>query len=413
MKTDCAIPAGNILVNHAEGFSASLNKDLRDTEGNWFYWKFRAVFPEKGDYSFRFENGPAIGTRGPAFSTDKGKTWNWLGMETVSRNPDSFVYRFDGSPEHAEVWFCMGIPYLQENLERFLEKKKGTPCLRKGVLCRSRKGREVELITISEEVPEGNGAKAGKKKKNLFFTSRHHSCEMMATYVLEGILDAASEDSGFGRAFRSRFDLYAVPFVDKDGVEDGDQGKFRRPHDHARDYWDTPIYPETAAIMRLIAEKQMDFILDLHCPWLHDVGNPEGTSGKIHLLSPNTEKRAAALERFGRILEEKTLPPLRFLYSDTLLFGTQWNCITDSPDGKSGIPLDKWCWKLSFPEIAVTAEIPYANVYDATFTTESAREFGKTIVRSILLYFDSSPAVFSPGTGETASFVGESTGTPV
>ena len=387
MQIDCAIPAGNILVNHAGGFSASLDKDLRDTEGDWFYWKFRVLFPEKGDYSFRIENGPAIGARGPAFSTDRGLSWNWLGLESVTRNPDSFVYHFDGSPEHAEVWFCMGIPYLQENLERFLEKKKGNPFLKRGVLCRSRKGREVELITISDALPEGNGEKEGKKKKNLFFTSRHHCCEMMATYVLEGILDAASEDSGFGRAFRSRFDLYAVPFVDKDGVEDGDQGKFRRPHDHARDYWDTPIYPETAANMCLVREKQMDFILDLHCPWLYDAGNPEGFNERIYFVGSALKEIEREQKEFGRILEKESPPSVPFRSTDFIPYGTSWNGPGNYKPGV-GKPLGAWSSRNTSPFFASSLEIAYANLRDTTLMPDAIREFGKAIARSILTYFN-------------------------
>ena len=44
-----------------------------------------------------------------------------------------------------------------------------------------------------------------------------------------------------------------VPFVDYDGVVDGDQGKYRLPRDHECDYGRDvpPIYPETAAIRAL------------------------------------------------------------------------------------------------------------------------------------------------------------------
>jgi murein tripeptide amidase MpaA len=39
-------------------------------------------------------------------------------------------------------------------------------------------------------------------------------------------------DTPEGRLARERFRFLAVPFMDKDGVEDGDQGKNRRPRDH-------------------------------------------------------------------------------------------------------------------------------------------------------------------------------------
>ena len=47
--------------------------------------------------------------------------------------------------------------------------------------------------------------------------------------------------------------------MDKDGVEEGLQGKSRIPHDHNRDYGDDPIYPEVRALKALGEEKQFQF----------------------------------------------------------------------------------------------------------------------------------------------------------
>jgi hypothetical protein len=62
--------------------------------------------------------------------------------------------------------------------------------------------------------------------------------------------------------------LYAVPFVDKDGVEEGDQGKNRKPHDHNRDYGEESIYPEVRAIKELDRSANFVCALDFHCPTL-------------------------------------------------------------------------------------------------------------------------------------------------
>ena len=70
----------------------------------------------------------------------------------------------------------------------------------------------------------------------LVLTARHHACESMASHVLEGILSGVLADDDCGRRWREGWQVVAAPFMDKDGVEDGDQGKNRRPHDHNRDY---------------------------------------------------------------------------------------------------------------------------------------------------------------------------------
>lgn len=42
-------------------------------------------------------------------------------------------------------------------------------------------------------------------------------------------------DEDDGRWFREHAEILVVPFSDRDGVEDGDQGKNHRPRDHGRD----------------------------------------------------------------------------------------------------------------------------------------------------------------------------------
>ncbi len=367
MQVDAALPAGNMIAGKYDEASRtqSLEKEMRDTAGNWFYWKFRAVFTEseaaqRTEFQFRFENGPAMGECGPAYSTDCGRTWQWLGAESVQRDPvDGFT--FTCIPGVQEVWFCMGIPYLQGELETFLLTR---PDIRKSVLCRTKRGRDAELLTI----PGG-----GKK---LFLTCRHHACEMMASYVMEGILSAIRG-----------YTVYAVPFVDKDGVEDGDQGKYRSPHDHNRDYWNTPVYPETAAIMCLLDEIKPDVVLDLHCPWLHDVGNPNGTSKLIHYLEAEAPAMSRAQEKFGELLKQ-TARPLIFTNKDKLPFGSEWNG-KEMISPEHGVMFDTWV-QMTLPDakLILTMEIPYAKVYDTPILADDARKLGRAFAEALLLMDD-------------------------
>ena len=81
----------------------------------------------------------------------------------------------------------------------------------------------------------------------MILTSRHHACESTGSYVLEGVLDGLLQHP------MENLQVICVPFVDYDGVVDGDQGKYRLPRDHECDYGRDvpPIYPETAAIRAL------------------------------------------------------------------------------------------------------------------------------------------------------------------
>lgn len=253
-------PGGNAKVTANMGSSVHLEPDLRGGRP-WFYWYFEATSTKPGKVTFvfpkkvaGFKNG-AIGFQGPAISTDLGKTWKWMGRDRV--DGDSFYYDFAKAKER--VRFAVTIPYLQTELGHFLNKNVSNPHLRKTVLTKSRNGRDVELLQIG--VP-------GPKVKAMLVTGRHHAAETIASFVLEGFLHEAMSESDLAKEFRKRYVLYAVPFVDKDGVEEGDQGKNRRPHDHNRDYGEKSIYPEVQAIKRLDKKHNFRFALDFHCPTL-------------------------------------------------------------------------------------------------------------------------------------------------
>ena len=92
----------------------------------------------------------------------------------------------------------------------------------------------------------------GEAEQCVLLTCRHHACEMMASYSLEGIMEAvlASDE---GRRLREQVEFFVVPFMDKDGVEEGDQGKNRKPHDHNRDYDGESLYASVRAVRELVA----------------------------------------------------------------------------------------------------------------------------------------------------------------
>ncbi len=186
----------------------------------------RARLGAGGRVRFAFTDGEAVGTRGPAVSTDRGATWSYAAERFDAK---SFTYRF---PQDArEVWFSMGIPYTQRHWDAFLARQAAKAGrFESGALCTTKKGRAVERLRV--------GRLDGGAKHRIFLTCRHHCCEMTASYVLEGALEAMLGDGELGAWYRAHAEVVAVPFVDKDGVEEGDQGKNRKLWDHCRDYND-------------------------------------------------------------------------------------------------------------------------------------------------------------------------------
>ena len=59
-------PGGNVFIENINGFDALLTRDMRNTIGDWFYWSFRAIFDEKGEYRFAFTQSGSFASFGPA-----------------------------------------------------------------------------------------------------------------------------------------------------------------------------------------------------------------------------------------------------------------------------------------------------------------------------------------------------------
>jgi len=363
---DCDFPGGNIIVDGVEGDTVAIHQDLRDTEGDWFYWYFRVRGAAGRTLTFQFTRGNVIGVRGPAVSTNGGKTWFWLGSESVTDT--SFRYAFADDAD--EVRFCFAMPYLEANLREFLKRRAGNPHLKVDVLCRSRKGREVELLHL--------GRLDGRCDHRVLLTCRHHACEMMASYSLEGVMEEVLADTEEGRWLREHVEFLVVPFVDKDGVEDGDQGKNRRPHDHNRDYVGESIYPEVRTLRQLIPKwsgGRLRFALDMHCPYIRGEHNEV-----IYFVGGPDQENWKRVERFSKILESVQTGPLVFDSKNNLPFGQDWNTEENLKGGKS---FGRWAAELPGILIGTSIEIPYANASGKAVTAETARAFGRDLARAL------------------------------
>ena len=83
LQIDAEFPGGNVVVDKIKGDDVYLHQDLRDTAGDWFYWHFRVRGGQGRTLTFHFTKGNPIGVRGAAVSADAGKSWRWLGAQSV------------------------------------------------------------------------------------------------------------------------------------------------------------------------------------------------------------------------------------------------------------------------------------------------------------------------------------------
>lgn len=362
-------PGGNIIVEKIEDNVVKLRQDERDTARFWFYWCFKIQGAEGRRVRFDFTQGNVFGNRGPAVSNDDGQSWNWLGLDAC--DGDSFSYSFAATER--SVLFAFAVPYTEANLDEFLKRHEKHPAMLRQELVRSANRRLVELVR--------SGRIDGHARHRVLLTARHHACESIANFVLEGIWESALEDSELGRWICEHVEILSVPFIDKDGVEAGDQGKMRQPYDHWLDYQADSRYPESRALRYLIeseAKRQpIDVALDIHCPYIRD--------SRIFFALGSNRTIAASTTRFCRLLEQHQQGLLTYHLEDNLLFGFKWN-VPETYAGRRSF----WQWAETLPGIraVATLEVPYASVVGSTVTPEAARKLGSDLAIALRAFLE-------------------------
>lgn len=382
ISVDCDFPGGNILVDRIEDNQIFVRQDIRDTGEDWFYWYFRVRGAAGQTIQVNFTGTPVVGVHGPAVSLDGGHTWNWLGRE--SGDAQHFTFAVPAGED--EVRFCFAMPYLEANLNAFLAQHLSNPHLRVEELCVTEKGRSAELIRL--------GVLQGEPRYRILFTARHHACEMMASYALEGIMATILEDSEEGEWFRTHASVLVVPFIDKDGVEQGDQGKRRLPYDHSADYDPAgSLYTTTRALREVVpqwADGRIDFILDLHDP-----GKFGSTHEDIYFIGRGYLPNWKQVDVFSALLEQTKRSPLTYRASNNLTSERAYEIwkLKENPIAK----LEKRSFQIWVQEdlpvagMFSTLELPYANASGSEVNPATARAFGRDLAHAVRLYLEGMP----------------------
>lgn len=367
LLVDTDIPAGNALIESVRGDVIRFRPDCRDTIAEpWFYWHLRVRGCAGRRLRFELTVPHALTVRGAAVSADEGWTWNWI----RDYDPGQWSFAYDCGDADV-LHFSLGMPYTQRNQDRWLARHAGRSDLSLHELCRTRQGRPVPWFRV--------GRHDGGEAHQVLIAARHHCCEMMASYELEGLLDAVLADDGVGQRLRESCSFLVVPMVDLDGVEAGDQGKRRHPHDHNGDYIDAPLYPETAAIRRLVqthGDERLRLCLDLHCPWVRGKGHEH-----IYIVGSEDAANAARQRRLAAALEAVRTGPLPYRAAGTLTYGQDWN--VRKPESTL-VPFSRWmiAHAPGTPTVA-TIELPYASADEAVVTASSARAFGRDVALAL------------------------------
>jgi len=368
--TDVRITVGGLEWETTATLSPE--RDVAPGPGPYVIWRDRLALLDSGAV-VPLADAPALtdlNAHSPAVSLDGGESWTWLGAAAV--DGASFTYTFPASA--GEVRFAFTMPYQEADLQEFLCRHENHPSLRVETLCRTAGGRDTERLRV--------GRLDGNADHRVLLTARHHCCETMASYVMEGVLATILNDEDDGAWLREHVEFLAVPFMDKDGVEAGDQGKNRKPHDHNRDYIQK-IYPSVQALAECVptwSDGRLRIALDLHCPWIRGPNNEV-----IYFVGGPDADIWKRVSRFAELLEELRQGPLVYRTADNLPFGKAWNTGMAAPNLKS---FGLWAAELPGIEVAGTIETAYANASGSEVNADTARAFGRDLARAIRAYLD-------------------------
>ena len=360
-------PGANIIVDDITADTVRLHQDLGETSRDWFYWGFTVSGAAGRNITFEFTESRAIGVNGPAWSDDQGQSWQWLGVDAVDGNTFTFSFEADV----AAVQFCMAIPYQWSHWQQFYQQLP-VATLNEHKLCTTRHQRDNKYYELTA---------AKETRHRLALTARHHCCEMMVNFVIEGFLQSLIDaDTEQARYVRDYVSILLVPFVDLDGAEEGDQGKGREPRDHGRDYVGESVWPDTGAIRRIIPDWGIpELLIDLHCPWIAGHYNEF-----IYQVGSDYEVFAREQAVLNDILAAACTGSLPFHAEDYLPYGEAWNTEANRTPGSGGIHM--WSRELTGIRLGTTFEFPYSQIHSQQVTTDNARRFGVDLLAGVSMY---------------------------
>ena len=371
-------PGGNIKVEKIDEDAGivRLNPDYRDSPW-WFHWDFTLSGAAGRTMKFRFSSKrEVLSSLGPAISRDGGKTWRWLNADGRRHEPgNAFDYTF--APDENETRFAVSIPYTQNDWDAAAERWRDKDGVKFDVLCKSQSGRrDTELLRIP--------CRRGGEVKYLFaFTARHHASETTANYVMEGIIDEILSGSPEGEWLRDNADCVFIPFMDKDGVEDGDQGKNRRPHDHNRDYI-AGIYTSVRASKELLVResngKKIVFY-DLHSPHVRSFKECPEQDCAFTFDSFIPEKNALVMEFRRNWAEAQKGGELVYDGANDIFRGAKGKVKHDDDIAKGLSTSRNWVQDLPNCLISICCEFGYS-LCGGVFTRDGGRGLGRSLLKA-------------------------------
>ena len=295
------------------GVKGESDQDGRNRQANWYYFRVDGaqgkpltidLIDLPGEYNYRPNRGAVTGDTLPWYSEDNRR---WKQIETAEYQADTPLLRLRLTPRTNQLWIAHVPPYTNQNLQRLLREFKTHPNLQPQAIGKTVQGRELLLLTITDErVPQA-------EKKVIWLMFRQHSWEAGSSWAGEGAVRFLLSSAPTAVIMRQTVIFKIFPLCDPDGVARGGVRFNKHGFDLNRnwDVIDAAKMPEIAAQRTAILDwvdsgQRVDLFLSLH-----NTETSEYLEGPPDHATKEKDYRALTQRFFKLLSASQTFAPTR------------------------------------------------------------------------------------------------------
>ncbi|MDR2652404.1 MAG: hypothetical protein LBC68_08850 [Prevotellaceae bacterium] len=323
----------------------------------WFY--FRMTGAKNKFVYFDFKHTDPLRA---VYSYDNHKFERFEANEAKIRKIHKF---FDSDT----VYIAYFIPYTNSFLQGRIDEWKQHKDVKIKTFGYSLHNQPMQLLTITDETVND------ENKYRIWIHARTHTSETPSSWHLDGLINALLADNENAAAYRKSFVFYIAPFANPDGVFEGlsrsNSTGVNQEINWDRD--DTQTVVEVKNLKQQISELTKNSALDLVLNMHSQVAN--NATYWVHTAQTTNDKffSRQLLLCYLNMFDNHYLSPNELSFS---------KMASRYPEG--------WIWNnFGDKTVAMTFETPYTYFGESNIwlDTENLRDFGKTTLNAIAMYF--------------------------
>ncbi|MFO8079937.1 MAG: M14 family zinc carboxypeptidase [Armatimonadota bacterium] len=331
----------------------------------WFYIEARGA--GGAPVEFIWENPDiCLGNRNelhvlrPVLRADDGQ-WRRVDAVKVDEHPDgrrSLRFSHEGGGRTIAAAFC--FPYAPPDLEETLgdvgERWERT------VIGVTREGRPLERLRLTGD--------HSVQRAGIYLMARQHAGETPGSWILDGMLRFLAGQAAQRSELRDAIDVWVCPFVDLDGVVNGDYGKDALPWDFNRAWEHMPMRPAVHAIQR----DMQRFKARTHPRIVIDCHGPGHSTPGVYVQLPRAERPEAqmlgAREFAADLARHLSEMPAELCARETT-YASRWNKLATQAS---------WVWDALDQTQAVSVETSYQRLGDRLLYPADYHDIGQRVL---------------------------------